>query len=384
LIESKSMVSGTIISEEEDKEDEDDDVRHIVRAVSSKLSLSHNMEEYTPQQSSSSNNASSSRRNLHHNNQGSGNFNDKYRDSDKYRDVGGGQLPSSQPQSSNSSKLQPVFSSSGEDIELHATRGKWFSQRRLGDGGSGTFDENETKLQPHRNHANHVTQHHHHHHHHQQQEEDEDVCQEDEDGIVSSIRPPWRWILIGPPRSGTGLHIDPLWTNAWVTVLQGQKRWMLFPPCTPHEKVGMLPNQPQIPSSVWFRDYYDLVTSNRWPQEWKPVEVLQNPGETVFVPNGWMHLVLNLQLTVAVTHNYASEYGPFERMWQQVVMDEPVFAKRWYRSMRASGRQDLAERAKNWHDLHQQEEWTKMLFLDDWMMDESSADENENLACTNG
>ena len=149
-------------------------------------------------------------------------------------------------------------------------------------------------------------------------------------------RPPYRWILMGPARSGTGLHIDPMGTHAWVTVVEGLKRWVLFPYGTDPKVIGI--QEPQIPSSLWFANWYDKAI------EAIPgaIEVLQGPGETVYVPAGWPHLVLNLEPTVAITHNYATEYPSMERLTVSVKNEEPVLYEKWVHVLQDT-RPDLVE-----------------------------------------
>ncbi len=48
-------------------------------------------------------------------------------------------------------------------------------------------------------------------------------------------RPPYRWILVAPARSGSFVHTDPMATHAWNALLVGAKRWVMFHPSTPSE-----------------------------------------------------------------------------------------------------------------------------------------------------
>lgn len=129
------------------------------------------------------------------------------------------------------------------------------------------------------------------------------------DVLDNSQRPPFRWLVLGPAHSGAPWHVDPALTSAWNTLLQGRKRWALYPPCKVPPGVTVHVNEEDgdvniesPPSLQWWLDIYPLLA-----EQDKPLECTQLPGETIFVPSGWWHCVLNLDTSVAVTQNFVNK-----------------------------------------------------------------------------
>jgi hypothetical protein len=126
-------------------------------------------------------------------------------------------------------------------------------------------------------------------------------------------RPDHTWLIVGPQRSGSVFHIDPNATHAWNAVICGRKRWLFYPPgvCPP----GIFPSQDgaevALPLSVgeWILQFWDehVERKKTAPASERPLECTTLPGDVVFVPHGWWHMVINLdELNIAVTHNYVA------------------------------------------------------------------------------
>lgn len=161
----------------------------------------------------------------------------------------------------------------------------------------------------------------------------------------------------------------------------GHKRWVLFPPGTPNSLIK--PPGVEREAASWFTHVWPRTQAADWPGP-RPLHIIQRPGETcawlwggatkwallsgrglpglpashtptphrprpvltpshlcsMFVPAGWPHVVLNLNLTVAVTQNYVST-ATFADAWRHTKRGRPKMSAKWLATLRAA-RPDLA------------------------------------------
>jgi hypothetical protein len=55
------------------------------------------------------------------------------------------------------------------------------------------------------------------------------------------------------------------------------------------------------------------------------IECIQEPGDTIFVPGGWWHCVINLEFSMAITQNWLPPQS-LPSVWAQIKKDWPKFA----------------------------------------------------------
>lgn len=137
---------------------------------------------------------------------------------------------------------------------------------------------------------------------------------EDLFAVLGARRPNFRWIIVGPVRSGSSFHIDPNATSAWNAVLAGAKKWIMCPPGCPPPGVYPSADGAEVTAPVsiyeWFLNgFYEELRA--LPAAEQPSEGICRAGEVVFVPSGWWHAVINVDdgrgtPVVALTQNFAS------------------------------------------------------------------------------
>jgi histone arginine demethylase JMJD6 len=149
--------------------------------------------------------------------------------------------------------------------------------------------------------------------------------------LLDQQRPPFRWFLLGPQRSGSNVHIDPLATSAWNTLIKGRKRWIVFDPRTPKAVVKGLRHVVLDNDAVhWFTDVLPRVKEDVAALDFDPpleiIEFVQEESQTVFIPSGWWHAVLNIEDTVAITQNFASVEN-LANVWRSMKRGRPRLAR---------------------------------------------------------
>ncbi|CAK9009324.1 unnamed protein product [Durusdinium trenchii] len=112
--------------------------------------------------------------------------------------------------------------------------------------------------------------------------------------------PDFHWLFLGAAGAKTPLHVDPSTTHAWLTQLSGRKRFTLFPP----------QELQRLRSDQKFRCLEEILRD----KEVKPLEVILEPGDTIFVPMHWAHEVVCLEDSVSLTWNFLGRQAfPFIR-----------------------------------------------------------------------
>ncbi len=132
----------------------------------------------------------------------------------------------------------------------------------------------------------------------------------------------FKFLYFGNANTFTPLHHDIFKSYSWSGQIVGQKKWYLYPP---HNEKYFDDDPPC--------GNYKLLSSEKHKLKYGPklkyvtgmIEVVQEPGELIFVPSGWYHEVYNQTSSISINHNWLNEcniemvYQHLKEEWKQTV-----------------------------------------------------------------
>lgn len=118
-------------------------------------------------------------------------------------------------------------------------------------------------------------------------------------------------LLIGHKNTSIGLHYDSHHENAWVALISGKKRIVLF---SPDQQDFLYDGKVDAfnPDLERFPLYKNA----------NPVECTLNQGEIIYIPPDWWHHVKNIEDTITLQHNSIDKWNS-ELVFQSFVEVNP-------------------------------------------------------------
>lgn len=139
----------------------------------------------------------------------------------------------------------------------------------------------------------------------------------------TSSQPHW---FLGGPRTGSLMHIDPRSTFGWNACLFGRKRWCMLAPGTDMDELGLGDTMgAEGGPYAWFVDHLSELQAAAAAGKVCMRECIQEQGELVFVPFGWHHCIVNLEVSCAIAHTLINTPA-LPAVWPRLRARYPAFA----------------------------------------------------------
>jgi hypothetical protein len=125
-----------------------------------------------------------------------------------------------------------------------------------------------------------------------------------DDWLNEAMGNAYKFMYLGPAGTSTRLHADVLRSFSWSTNVCGRKRWYLIPPEYTYLLMDCFGRNlaPDLHADL-VHGLDSLYPGLKYARD-HAFEVMQEAGETIFVPSTWFHSVENLAPTLSINHNW--------------------------------------------------------------------------------